>query len=390
MKLRISIFFLVLFAAHPALGQDTPKCENDYAILDAAFEGARMSVCEANRKSFTIRIDPENKPINPSPWYAFRVTPKQAGDLKIVMRYSDAKHRYWPKRSDDVQNWRVIEPSRVRERRRGKKVVLRVAMVTEPFIVAGQELLLTGGYEAWSLNASEKASLEYRTIGQSVEGRPIKALISAPAAPSPDKEFVLLIGRQHPPELTGAFAMLPFLDTVFGDTELARQFRARFHIISVPLMNPDGVANGHWRHNMNGVDLNRDWGPFTQPETQAVKQLLDEIDGDENSNLRLMLDFHSTNRNVFYTQSNDEETNPPGYTLQWLAGANERLEGYEYEHALRPHSDLATSKNYIFGRFGAPGITYELGDHTDRALIRSSAIIFAEEMMKTLLASEND
>jgi hypothetical protein len=31
--------------------------------------------------------------------------------------------------------------------------------------------------------------------------------------------------------------------------------------------NPDGVDKGHWRLNDGGVDLNRDWGPFTQPET---------------------------------------------------------------------------------------------------------------------------
>ncbi len=383
--MRILLLLFFAFAGFAAHAQEDEKCENALAILDADFEGARMSSCEATRKNFIVRIDPENKPINPSPWYAFRVTPKQTGDLKIIIRYSDAKHRYWPKRSSDVRNWRPIDPNRIRERRRGKRVTMRLAMETDPFIIAGQELLLTGGYENWSGNIAEKANLNLQTIGESVEGRPIRALMSAPQTQGPEKEFVLFVGRQHPPELTGAFAMLPFLETVFGDTALAQKFRARFHIIAVPLMNPDGVANGHWRHNMNGVDLNRDWGPFTQPETQAVKKLLDDIDADENSQFRLMLDFHSTNRNVFYTQSNDEVTNPPGFTLNWFAGANERLKGYEYEHALRPHSDLATSKNYIFGRFGAPGITYELGDHTDRTLIRTSAKIFAEEMMETLL-----
>jgi len=45
-----------------------------------------------------------------------------------------------------------------------------------------------------------------------------------------------------------------------GDSELAREFRRRFSIIMVPLLNPDGVVLGHWRHNVNGVDLNRDGG----------------------------------------------------------------------------------------------------------------------------------
>lgn len=100
-----------------------------------------------------------------------------------------------------------------------------------------------------------------------------------------------------------------------------------------------------------------------------------------------MLDFHSTNRNVFYVQPNEEETIPANFVGDWLDGAAERTPGYEFERADRHQSDLATSKNYIYGRFGAPGITYELGDQTDRELIHESAVVFAEEMMKTLLTS---
>ena len=101
-------------------------------------------------------------------------------------------------------------------------------------------------------------SVETSLVGQSVQGRP---LYLAETADRP--EFILLIGRQHPPEVTGAIAMRSFIDTVLADSDLGRQFRARFKLAIVPLVNPDGVAGGHWRHNVNGVDVNRDWGPFT-------------------------------------------------------------------------------------------------------------------------------
>jgi len=363
-------------------------CENNYAKLDAEFEGARMSSCEAKKNSFTIRIDPEDKPINPSPWYAFRVTPKQPGEVKITMRYSHSKHRYRPKRSDDGARWSLIEPKKIRERRGGRKVVMRVAVDDTPVLVAAQEFLNTGAYEKWTADIAERASLETSVIGESVEGRPLVAVSSQPKTKADRKEHVLFVGRQHPPELTGAFAMLAFLETVFADTPLAEQFRNRFFITAVPLMNPDGVVHGHWRHNMNGVDLNRDWGPFTQPETQAVKAILDDVAGADNSELRLMLDFHSTNRNVFYTQFKNVDTIPPQFTQEWIASASERLDAYEFEYAERETTDLATSKNYVHRRFGAPAITYELGDQTDRRLIRASAVVFAEEMMETLLASD--
>ena len=386
MRVIVCVFLFSFAALSPEPAR--AACENALATLDADFEGARMSACDAKRRHFEIRIDPENKPVNPSPWYAFRVTPKRSGELRIILRYSDSAHRYRPKRSDDGTSWRLIEPRRVREQKEGRKVILRVRMQDEPFIISAQELFLTGAYEDWTNDIVERAGLRKEEIGASVEGRPIVAIHSAPAGPRARKEHVLLLGRQHPPEVTGALAMTPFLETVFGDAPLARAFRERFHVIAVPLMNPDGVVKGYWRHNVNGVDLNRDWGPFEQPETQAVKRLLDEIAEDAQSELRLMLDFHSTRRDVFYTQTSDDVTIPPNFTEQWLDGARERLDGYEVERAERHQSDLATSKNYIFGRFGAPAITYELGDQTNRAAITASAIIFAQEMMETLLASD--
>ncbi|RMF04712.1 MAG: hypothetical protein D6773_06100, partial [Alphaproteobacteria bacterium] len=131
------------------LGDAALACESDRAILDADFEGARMSACRATRSGFAIAIEPENSPVNPSPWYAFRVTPKKPGTIKIVMRYSQAAHRYRPKRSEDAENWRLVDPGRVRVRNKGKRVALRLEMGTAPFFVAGQELLLTADYRAW-------------------------------------------------------------------------------------------------------------------------------------------------------------------------------------------------------------------------------------------------
>ena len=67
----------------------------------------------------------------------------------------------------------------------------------------------------------------------------------------------------------------------------------------IPNMNPDGVEHGFWRHNMGGIDLNRDWGPFTQPETVLVRDQLDRFVQTGSPQLSLFLDFHSTDRDVF-------------------------------------------------------------------------------------------
>ncbi|MCG8444016.1 MAG: M14 family metallopeptidase [Caulobacterales bacterium] len=373
-------------ALDPALAPPG-ACENDLAALDADFDGARLSACRPGRDRIVIAIAPEDSPINPSPWYAFRVTPNQPGELAIVIRYEESKHRYQPKISADGESWTLLDPGQVRERRGGRRAELTVPLGAEPFYVAGQEFLLNDDYDAWTAQFAEQGLAERRAIGASMEGRPITALFSAPAEPLDMEEVVVLIGRQHPPELTGAFAMLAFVETVFADTPLARSFRSRFHVIVAPNLNPDGVARGHWRHNVGGVDLNRDWGPFTQPETRTMLAVLDDIGAREDRRLSLLLDFHSTNRNVFYTQTSEDVTDPPGFTERWLAAARARLpDDYDVEHAERPVSERATSKNYAFTRFGAPAITYEVGDHTDRALLREAAVVLAEEMMRVLMA----
>jgi len=317
----------------------------------------RMSSCKARKRSFVIEIDPENKPINPSPWYAFRVTPKTDEEIKIIMRYSDAAHRYRPKTSTDGKAWALVTEDRVKERRKGKKVVFKLAGAKEAYIVAAQEIILDKDYRVWRAKIAAETEIELEEIGQSIEGRSLVALKSHPKNDEDLHEHVLFVGRQHPPEVTGALSMFQFLETVFGDSDLAKNFRERFHIFAVPILNPDGVANGHWRHNMNGVDLNRDWGPFKQPETQSIKKYLDEIDAAENSKLMLMFDFHSTRRNVFYTQASDETTDPDQFTEKWLEGAKERLDGKDFERAERPANDMTTSKQYIFRRFGAPAVT---------------------------------
>lgn len=179
--------------------------------------------------------------------------------------------------------------------------------------------------------------------------------------------------------------MKSFTDELLGDTDLARAFRARFKLYMIPNLNPDGVEHGHWRHNIGGLDLNRDWGPFTQPETQAAKSVVDLIDAGK---LTVFLDFHSTRKNVFYTQPVGRDGTEYGFTAKWLSRAGDRLEDYPFDRQGAHNVDLPTSKTYIYERFGIPAITYELGDETDRTQIAETARVFAQEMMALLLVAE--
>ena len=50
--------------------------------------------------------------------------------------------------------------------------------------------------------------------------------------------------------------------------------------------------------------------------------------------------------------------------------------------------DQANSKNYVYKTYGVPAVTFELGDETDRKLIRKIARESAIAMMETLLATD--
>lgn len=361
-----------------------PVCENAMAKIFITHETARVNGCDVTGEdSFSFTITPENTPINDSAWYGFRVDPKTEGVLTVTLNYKDGKHRYPPKYSYDGTSWNVLPEERVNKIKKDK-VTMRLDVASSPFFISAQEIFTASAHDNWTNKAARKSFVSKSIIGNSKDGYPIAMLEAVEG--SADKPYVVLVGRQHPPEVTGALAMIPFMNMVIGDTDLAKRFRTKFNVLMVPMMNPDGVSAGYWRHNKNGKDLNRDWGPFTQPETQAVEGALKRFKSGEHE-ITLFLDFHSTWRNLLYTQTDEEITSPPLFARDWLKAVDEKLDDdvYRFTREPSPNSGRPTSKNYMWETYGIPAITYEVGDHTNRAGIEISGAVFAEEMMRLLL-----
>ncbi|MCY3641554.1 MAG: M14 family metallopeptidase, partial [Gammaproteobacteria bacterium] len=337
-------------------------------------------------------IGPEGGPINPSPWGGFhaRATTPDAGALSIRVNYGAYAHRYPPKTSADGEAWRALPASETTLLDDGGAVI-RVRPGQGGLYVSAQENIGNDRYEAW-LNTLAKGHPGARLmeIGRSVEGRPIRALHVNPEAP----RHLLLLGRQHPPEVTGALALMSFMERLLAKRREACvqlgpdcAFFKGHGLMLAPNLNPDGVARGHWRHNLRGVDLNRDWGAFTQPETQAIRDWVGDLEAAGQS-LALVLDFHSTYRNVFYVQDADSPTDRPAFARRWLARATAAGNPVPFEYAPRPLTDLGTAKNYFHARFGVPSITYELADEEDRGAIAASAAVTADALVATLAESD--
>jgi len=382
--------FLVAACTHVPAEQPTFEilegdlCQTQAFRVDADFAAANMTSCKVLADdAIEILLQPETTPINASPWYAVRLTPNRSGEVRLILQYEEHPHRYKPKVSRDGTAWTVVPNDRVDVKAAGYRVTLDLELGDQPLFVSAQELFTNQAHDAWSRNQAEKAFVAMSEIGASIEGRPISMLRTEASVDAP--KTVMLVGRQHPPEVTGALAMVSFSEEILGDSDLAQRFREHFDLVIIPNLNPDGVEHGHWRHNMAGIDLNRDWGPFTQPETQAAKSIVDQI---EAPGLALFLDFHSTRKNVFYTQPVGNDGSEYGFTAEWLKRARAASPDYVFDRQGSHNVDLPTSKTYIFEAFDIPAITYELGDETDRMEIAETARIFAQEMMNLLLEQE--
>ena len=99
-------------------------------------------------------------------------------------------------------------------------------------------------------------------------------------------------------------------------------------------------------------------------DTTLAQKLLGRLDA-SGKNIRVFLDFHSTNRNVFYAPDNDHPTTPPLFTRTWLENAKPRVKEYDFVY----------EENSVD----------EVGDETNRNAIKQAATVFAEELMLLML-----
>lgn len=381
-------------ATAPVAAAQKAGCANRHVQLDTDFPTGAAARCDAvGKRELVVTLAPEDAPpINCSAWYAFRLTPqggaKRGQRVTITLNYTACGHRYWPKVSEDGVRWTRLSVKDVTlfENQGIKQARLRIRIGERPLFVAGQEIIAPSTNDQWLAEKSRHPDVSRTVLGQSAEGRTIDQL-TITSARTPPREQVVLLGRQHPPEITGAQAMLAFVDTILSDDPIAIAYRARFSTIVVPMLNPDGVARGHWRHATGGLDLNRDWGPFTQPETRLMQSLLQRIADDPARTLRLFLDFHSTHKDVVYTLPDSKVSDPPGFTADWLARYQDRMPGYRVERDASHNPGLPTAKSWVYEAYRVPTATFEIGDETDRTRIAEIGREAALAMMETMLAT---
>lgn len=356
------------------------------------FDGARLNgVALTGENEITVLITPENTPINSSPWYAFKIWSETKKDIQLKITYNDGvNHRYYPKLSSDGKSWSNIDSTcyltdtaSIGKGEQPKFCTMSLSISTDTLWVAAQELITSKDINDWAANLAENSFLSMSEIGKSFEGRSINTLQIG----NPDsKKHIMVLTRQHPPEVTGWLAMKAFVETLCAKNELAEKFRNEYNVFVVPCVNPDGVDNGHWRHGVGGIDLNRDWEDFNQPETKTVKAFMQRKVAD-GGKFYFAIDFHSTYQDIYYTIAQELKGNMPGLVPKVIKAMGENIPGYEPN--IRPNAVDAARINStvsIFHEFGAEAVTYEVGDGTPRDKIKMKGEFTAKNLMEIMLS----
>lgn len=348
------------------------------------FDAARLNGFKLKNDSTAIvYISPENSPINNSAYYAFKTWSDMPKDFYFKFQYPKGyKHRYMPKLKIN-NSWSIIDSTQVFKQ--DSIVTIKLELSKEPVLVAAQEVNSSQDVKEWysKLIRGKEDYITVKSAGKSKLGRNLP-VIDICIGEKKGKDIIVLLTRQHPPEVTGYFAFQGFLQTVLDGSKLSKEFLEKYHVIAFPIMNPDGVDLGHWRHNAGGVDLNRDWSVYNQPEIKNVVGYISKSLNKNKSKLVLGIDFHSTWYDVFYTNTKREGTALPHFLDEWFMGIEKNVDGYKLNE--KPgNSAKPVSKGWFLLGQNAVGVTYEIGDDTSKEDIAEISKIAAEQMILILL-----
>jgi murein tripeptide amidase MpaA len=341
--------------------------------ITAAFDSGNIEVqsVSANEARLTIRKDRDSEFFQ---WFHFRLSGAKGREvmLHITGLNASAYPGGWPDYracvSEDRQLWSRTDTS-WDEKADGGTLTICYTPASDVAWFAYFTPYSIERHHDLIAEVAQCDGVDYRCLGQSVEGQPIDCLEMGEG-----NTQVWLIARQHPGEsmaewwMEGALECLTDPDDPVG--RLLRQ-KCRFHV--VPNCNPDGSCRGHLRTNAVGVNLNREWAAPSIERSPEVLAIRDAMDA---SGVHFSMDVHG-----------DESI--PAVFLAGFEGVPslkpEQLEGFNHYKAIldRRTPDFQTKRGYpiaspgksnltmatsqIAERFGAVSMTLEMPfkDHDD-------------------------
>lgn len=380
---RAAALFAALWAAacvSSAPAGDQPAyalCSGKGLTISAAFPGAGQHACTVRSEDeVVVSVMHERStsgPINPSPWYAFAVQSEAARAVTLTLDYLDYEHRYTPYVSRNGEAWSKLDEGRIGLSEDEHLATMTLDLPAGVTYVAAHPVFTADQSLEVARELAARRGLREAEYGRSAEGRP---LIAFEKGAQDAGRIIIALTRQHPPELPGKAAYRVFMETLLADAP--EGFWEEHLLVAVPVANPDGVDNGHWRLNVGGVDLNRDWYEQAQPEIAALTSHLKARA--EGRRAVAMFDFHSTWNTVIYTPPFDNASLDAAFLPQ-LKARLDQPGCSEPEWKPGHGADSGTSKSWGLEALGAPAITVEFGDDEAPETVSCMAAEIAREVI---------
>jgi predicted deacylase len=218
--------------------------------------------------------------------------------------------------------------------------------------------------------AAHPAIAQVQVLGHSLEGREIVALKISDAVQSDEDEPELALwGGVHGDEYAGG--EMPYLYALYlcdgyGTDPAVTQMVDENEIWCIPMINPDGRAHAR-RTNMNGIDLNRDFGyewngegssplPLSQVETRAVEEFC------RSRPITLSLTFHCSGNIVFYPWGYFPQNVPDFEIVRSLAAGYASAAGYAFGNSWADYETHGELLDQSYGGRGAICYTVEISN----------------------------
>lgn len=251
-----------------------------------------------------------------------------------------------------------------------------------------------------ALATAGKGLVSVFSIGRGVQGNKdiwaIRLNTTASGRESSSKPGIVFMGAHHAREHLSTevpLLLAKYLVENRDKPEIKKLLETR-DITIIPMVNPDGVevdieGGSYHMHRKNaranadgsmGVDLNRNYGyhwgeggaskdpesdiyrgpgPFSEPETQAVKAFVESHLG----NLRILLTYHSFSELILYPWGHTHSPIGDGKALaayQAMAKTMAQMTGYKPEQSSDLYIASGDTTDWSWGAHGIFSFTFEL------------------------------
>ena len=143
--------------------------------FDNQFPCARVNRCEEIAPhDYRITITPENDPINPSPWYAFRVRADAPTDITVRFVIATKTARPRPRLSTDGTHWTRATDAQWTGASGAPECVLRMHAEPAATWVASNDIIGNDRLAAWSDALAVRTGATVETFGTSAGGRALR------------------------------------------------------------------------------------------------------------------------------------------------------------------------------------------------------------------------